>query len=163
MFDAGDLLLSFREPNLLTVLDGDDGRLKWWSTGPWIKQHDPDFTADGKISVYSNNPSKGRSEILQIDPATNEISNPLYYGNVRFYSRTMGKHQYLPNGNVLIVVPDEGRVLEATSDGDLVMEFDNLSKSPAYNEHVENGGWLPAGYFSVAPSCTNGGARHRAS
>jgi len=73
---------------------------------------------------------------------------------LRFYSEAMGKHQYLPNGNVLIVVPEEGRVLVASSRGQKVMEFNNISaKSAKYNGHVKNGLWMPMGYFEHLPEC----------
>jgi len=117
MFDAGDLLLSFRTLNLIAIVDPDDSRVIWWSHGPWIAQHDPDFTSDGRISVYNNNTGRGRSEIIKIDPMTREISNDLFHGEASFYTSSMGTHQYLLNGNVLIVVPGEGRILEVTDDG----------------------------------------------
>lgn len=154
MFKAGDLLLSFRTINLVTVNDPETGRVKWWSTGPWIGQHDPDFAPDGKISVFDNNTDRGRSEIIKIDPATRAISNDLFYGNARFFSDYQGKEQYLPNGNILIVVPDQGRILEVTSTGQKVMEYDNVV-SPDYNEHVYNGMWVPLNYFQRFPQCTN--------
>ncbi len=154
LFEAGDLLLSFRTLNLVAVVDPDDRRVKWWSHGPWIGQHDPDFTSDGKISVYSNNTGRGRSEIITMNPITREVSNDLYHGEVAFYSEYMGKHQYLPNRNVLIVVPGEGRILEIADDGGKVMEFNNLSSSSSeYNEHVENGLWVPLDYFQTVPQC----------
>ena len=153
-FKAGDLLVSFREISLVAVIDPDTAELKWWSVGPWIEQHDPDFLPDGRISVYSNNPNRGRSEILKIDPQTRAIANDLYDGNTRFYSASMGSHQYLPNGNVLITVPDEGRVLLVSSRGDPIMEFDNVSsRSGQFNEHVENAVWLPRDYFAAMPQC----------
>lgn len=155
MFEAGDLLISLRTINLVAVVDPDDYRVKWWSTGPWIGQHDPDFVSDGKISVYNNNTYRGRSEILKIDPATHEISNELFAGGTRFYSGYMGRHQYLPNGNVLIAVPDEGRVIEVSSQGRMVMEFNNLARAAGYNEHVSNAVWLPADYFAAVPNCRN--------
>jgi hypothetical protein len=69
----------------------------------------------------------------------------------------MGTHQYLPNGNVLITVPAEGRVLLVSARGDLIMEFNNVSsKSPQLNEHVENSAWLPPDYFTHAPACPGG-------
>jgi hypothetical protein len=77
----------------------------------------------------------------------------LFGGDLRFFSGAMGTHQYLPNGNVLLVVPDEGRILEVTSHGDKVMEFNNLSRSARYNAHVENAQWLPQNYFDQMPSC----------
>lgn len=154
MFEAGDLLISIRRLNLVAVVDPDDRRLKWSSQGPWLSQHDPDFTADGKISVYDNNIYRGRSEILKMDPATREVTNELFDGEAIFYSAYMGQHQYLPNGNVLIVVPGEGRILEVTSTGDNVMEFNNLARgAPGYNDHVENAVWVPADYFREVPAC----------
>ncbi|MEM7709714.1 MAG: arylsulfotransferase family protein [Pseudomonadota bacterium] len=43
MFEAGDLMFSLRELNLVAVVDPSTGILKWWRHGPWLKQHDPDF------------------------------------------------------------------------------------------------------------------------
>ena len=89
-----------------------------------------------------------------MDPATRDVSNELFNGEVRFYSGTMGKHQYLPNGNVLITIPEEGRVLEVTKGGWKVMEFNNLSSySPDFNERVENAMWVPLDYFQAIPDC----------
>ncbi|HEY7640240.1 MAG TPA: arylsulfotransferase family protein [Steroidobacteraceae bacterium] len=154
MFEAGDLLISLRTINLVAVIDPDDYRVKWWSTGPWIGQHDPDFVSDGKISVYNNNTHRGRSEILKIDPATREISNELFAGGTRFYSGYMGRHQYLPNGNVLIAVPEEGRAIEVSSNGRMVMQFNNIARGKqGYNDVVSNALWLPADYFAAVPNC----------
>jgi hypothetical protein len=156
MFEAGDLLISLRTINLVAVVDPDDYRVKWWSNGPWIGQHDPDFASDGTISVYNNNTGRGRSEILKINPATRAISNELFAGGARFYSPFMGRHQYLPNGRVLIAVPGEGRALEVSSDGRLLMEFNNLSRAgTSYNEHIEEARWVASDYFTAMPSCTN--------
>ena len=153
-FAAGDLLLSFRTNHLLAILDPDTRQIKWWSHGPWRFQHDPDFTADGKISVFSNNSGNGRSEIIKIDPVSRLVVNELYDGELNFYSEFMGKHQYLPNGNILVVIPGEGRVLEVTATGDKVMEFNNMSVySAEQNVHMENGLWVPAGYFDELPAC----------
>jgi len=152
-FNAGDLLLSFRSIDLVTVIDPDSNRLKWWGRGPWVYQHDPDFTADGKISVYDNNTGGDRSEIIKIDPVTREISNDLLTGGFFFYNKWMGKHQYLPNGNVLLVSAGEGRVVVLSNDGRKLLEFNNII-SEEYNGHVENGMWLPENYFDRIPSCS---------
>ena len=156
-FEAGDLLISLKKLNLIAVLDPGELVVKWWSHGPWMWQHDPDFTYDGKISVYNNNTGLGRSEIIKIDPESRKISNDLFEGEVRFYTKHMGKHQYLPNGNVLIVVPEEGRILVVSSTGQMIMEFNNLSeRSVKNNVHVENGLWMPLDYFDKFPECSQG-------
>jgi hypothetical protein len=152
MFELGDLLLSFRSINLVLVIEPNTYRIKWWSHGPWMFQHDPDFRSDGTISVYSNNTGRGSSAILNINPITRAVTNNLY--DFEFYSEFRGKHQYLPNGNVLIVIPEEGRVVELTSKGRKVLEFNNISPfGEKYNEDVENALWLEPGYLAHIPTC----------
>ena len=153
-FSTGDLLLSLRNLNLIAVLDPDTKRVRWWSRGPWTFQHDPDFTADGTISVFDNNSDRGRSEILTIDPVTNEIRNNLLEGDLHFYTFAMGEHSNLPNGNMLVVSPGEGRVVEVTSRGDKVLEFNNVI-SDSHNAHVQNGDWLPKDFYSKVPHCAD--------
>jgi hypothetical protein len=153
-FEAGDLLISLKKLNLVAVFDPESLAFKWWAHGPWRWQHDPDYTSDGKISVYNNNPDLDRSEILKIDPKTGKVSNDLYNGEVRFYSESMGKHQYLPNGNIFIVIPEEGRVLVVTATGNLVMEYNNISAiGVGINGIVNNGLWVPNDYFNTFPVC----------
>lgn len=155
-FAAGDLLISLRSNNLVAVIDRHDHHVKWWRHGPWIRQHDPDFLADGWISVYNNNTGRGRSEIIKIHPDDGRLVNELRDGNTRFYSATMGTHQVLPGGQVLIVVPAEGRVLLASADGDLIAEFNNLADGlPGVHAHVSNALWLPPGYFTTVPGCAS--------
>jgi hypothetical protein len=47
-------------------------------------------------------------------------------------------------------------VLLVSASGDPIMEFNNVSaQSAERNEHVENGAWLPPGYFSSIPECVD--------
>jgi hypothetical protein len=155
-FEAGDLLLSFRRIHLVAVVDPKTYEVKWARNGPWKFQHDPDFTEDGMISVYSNNSGYSRSEIIKIHPTTNEIRNELVDGDLFFYAGAQGKHQYLPNGNVLIVVPDEGRVVQVTANGNKVFEHNNISNiGIQYNEHISNSQWMDSNFFKSVPSCPN--------
>src|SRR5690606_39813819 len=71
MFEAGDVLLSMRELNLITVVDIETGKMKWWRYGPWFKQHDPDFQPDGRITVLDNATGTGASRVLAIRPGEN--------------------------------------------------------------------------------------------
>src|SRR5690606_36098536 len=48
LFAADDIAVSLRNLNLVLVLDGADKAIKWWMVGPFMRQHDPDFTEDGK-------------------------------------------------------------------------------------------------------------------
>ena len=155
-FAAGDLLISLRNIDLVAVIGRDDGSVKWWSGGPWVAQHDPDFRADGRISVYNNNTGRNRSEITIIDPVTGEVTNELARGPLRFYSGTMGKHQYLPGGNVLVAIPDEGRALVVTATGEPVFEFDNILPGvDGTHGKLTNALWLPPDFFDTVPGCTD--------
>ena len=69
MFSAGDLLLSFRNLNLLMVFAPDTGKVKWWRTGPWLRQHDPEFAPGGAIVVFNNNTH------LELLPAADRTTN----------------------------------------------------------------------------------------
>lgn len=151
-FRPGDLLVSFREIHLIAVLDPLTKQVKWWQNGPWRFQHDPDFTSDGKIMIYNNNSGRDRSDIVAIDPGSRELEIAYADGDLRFYSGTAGKVQQLDGGAVLIVVPDEGRVLEASWSGDLIFEFNNVW-SDRVNAYVVNAVWLPSTFFDKEPSC----------
>lgn len=124
-FEAGDLLISLRELNMIAVVDRETGEAKWWQNGPWLKQHDPDFQPDGTITVYDNHTGSQTSRIVRTNPTTGETS-VVFEGNdaVPFYSWQRGKHQVLPSGNILITESQHGRVFEITPEGDLVWERD---------------------------------------
>jgi hypothetical protein len=122
-FAPGDLLVSGRETNLLFVLDPATLAIKWWRIGATIRQHDPDWLPNGRISVFNNRSARGFSEIVEIDPAS---GNPVVTVDGRatnFYSRIRGNHQVLPDGGHLIASTQQGRVLALAKDGRLAMEF----------------------------------------
>lgn len=157
-FEAGDMLLSFRNVDLVAVLDPESLEIKWWSHGPWIQQHDPDFTADGEISVYNNNRYRRISSIVVMDPQTREVRNVQVDPDFRFYSQYMGKHEYLEDGTLQVVVPYEGRVLEFNNDGKLLLEVNNLFNE-GHNAFISDYVWLPEDYFDTPPAdfaCNNG-------
>ncbi|MEM6825673.1 MAG: arylsulfotransferase family protein, partial [Pseudomonadota bacterium] len=53
-FEMGDLLISLRQYNLIAVIDPKLWRVRWHQTGPWVRQHDPEFLPDGTIAVFDN-------------------------------------------------------------------------------------------------------------
>lgn len=140
-FAEGDLLLSLRGLSMLAMLRPSSGRLVWTRVGAWMRQHDPDFQSNGHITVFSNNTLEagatpgvsstvpdplGATTILDVDPASGD-SHVLYGGTPEhpLYSAYRGKHQVLPNGDLLIVESNAGRVIEVTPSGDLVWEYIN--------------------------------------
>jgi hypothetical protein len=60
----------------------------------------------------------------------------------------LGKHQVLPNGNLLITQALSGRILEATSDGDLVWELINRHDEEQI-AYLTQANRYPPSYFDV--------------
>lgn len=153
MFEVGDLLISLRNLNLVAVLDPETLAFKWARYGPWIRQHDPDFTRKGTIDIYDNASRRGRSHIVSVDVKTGVYERLFGVSAPAFYSRVQGKHQRLPSGAHLITVPKEGRVLEISETGEMVSEYNNIAGDGA-NGTVLNAIWIPEDYFSELPNCS---------
>lgn len=133
MFQAGDLLISLRNRNMILVTDSQVKKIKWWKVGPWIRQHDPDFEAGGKITMFDNHSDDspdgapgGGSRIWSVDPAT-DVSQLLYGARdgQRMYSPERGTHQRQPDGNIMITEAEQGRAFEVTPAGQVVWEYVN--------------------------------------
>lgn len=156
LFEAGDVLISMRNLNLLFVFDPDSLKIKWHQTGPWLRQHDPDFLPDGTIAVYNNRrdhtqtgAALGGSDIMVVNPATGQ-TRVVYEGSADrpFYSAVMGMQQYLPNGNFLITETKGGRAFEVDKGGEIVWEYVNRFDENRVAQ-VEQATRLPEGFFSV--------------
>ncbi|MEW8689982.1 MAG: arylsulfotransferase family protein [Candidatus Thiodiazotropha endolucinida] len=128
--EKGDLLISLRQMHMLAILDRKTGKLKWHHTGPWIRQHDPDITAQGTIEVFNNRPVTSSnyhgvgSNIISFDPhrINAQITYPIS-NHAIFYTDIMGTHQILANGNRLITESRAGRIFEVDQKGNIVWEF----------------------------------------
>ena len=158
--EAGDLLMSFRNISLVAVVDPDTRELRWWSHGPWIEQHDPDFQPSGEITVFNNNRKWPRktSSIVAIDPATRAVRTLEVEPGHRFYTQYMGKHELLEDGTLQVVVPFEGRALEFDADGRLALEINNVF-GPRHNAFVSDYALLGPDFLDVEPArfaCTGG-------
>lgn len=148
-FSAGDLLLSMRNLNLLMVIDPETTRVKWWHIGPWKRQHDPEFSPNGKILVFNNNtyvvmafgktgedrrlkrtnPGTPRlSNIIEFDPGSNE--SRVLYGHggepgQEMLSVIRGKVEWTRGGGALITESDGGRAFEIDAAGNIIWQFIN--------------------------------------
>lgn len=133
IFNTGDLLLSFRNINTIMVVDAKSLKVKFLSVGRFARQHDPDFIAGDRISIFDNRnftlaPEAGppTSRIVEIDARNGEVTTVLDgSAEERFFTDIMGVHQRLENGNILVLPSGEGRVLEFSPDGRLVWRYDN--------------------------------------
>lgn len=133
--NEGDLLVSLRNFHMLAIFDVNSGQIKWSKTGPWVRQHDPDITPEGNITVFNNRrdaffvAAMPGSNIIEFDPATNE--SEIHYPKAdastakgaAFYSDIMGTQQFLPNGNILIAETRRGRVFEVNTESEIVWEY----------------------------------------
>jgi hypothetical protein len=141
LFEAGDVVVSARDLNLVFVFDPDTRKVKWHASDPFIAQHDPDFTGDGWIGVFDNNKGLwnrgevlGGSRIIALQPHTDSIR--VQYPTERsdtFYTPIMGKWELLSNGNLLLTESIAGRVVEVAPDGSTVWEW---VKQPFRDEYV---------------------------
>jgi hypothetical protein len=132
-FNAGDLLVSLRQTNMIMVIDPKTELVKWYQVGPWIQQHDSDFQENGTITVFDNASDGtndgsifGGSKIISVDPS-NRRTEILYQGQDRnsMYTMVQGDHQVFKNGNILITESNAGRVIEVDVDGRIVWEYIN--------------------------------------
>jgi len=136
-FKAGNFLISMRLPNMIAVLDPEQEKFVWASTGTYRTQHDPTVLPNGRILLFDNNPGREASAILEIDPASG-AETVVYRGTKEdpFYSETCGLSQRLPNGNTLITESDYGRALEVTPEGEKVWEFYSPYSAGDNNEYI---------------------------
>jgi hypothetical protein len=163
-FEAGDLLLSFRDLNLILVANPETFRIKWHQTGPWLRQHDPEFDTDGTITVFNNNTynvfqrsrytsnlstAPRTSNIVRVDPRTGRTE--IEFGQLpgqEMLSVIRGKHEITDSGGFLITEFEAGRVFETDSNGNIVWEYINRYDDQRVGEITE-ARLYPAAYFDV--------------
>ncbi|MEA1929147.1 MAG: arylsulfotransferase family protein, partial [Candidatus Auribacterota bacterium] len=126
-FAAGNLLICLRHAALVLILNPETREIVWsWGPGILDWPHMPTMLDNGNILIYDNGAHRTYSRILEIDPVEKRIvweyqADP----PEKFYSRTRGSNQRLPNGNTLICESERGRVFEITPTGEVVWEFYN--------------------------------------
>lgn len=154
MFEAGDLLVSAKAPNLVFVIDPETKEIEWHATGPFIRQHDPDFIGDGWIGIFDNNEDRtfrgqllGGSRIVAMEPHTDStrVLFPTSESDP-FYTAIAGKWEQLGNGNYLLIEAMPGRVVEVTPDGRTVWQWVQKPYGEAHVPHV-----LAAKRYSLTP------------
>jgi hypothetical protein len=167
LFEAGDIMVSVRRPSFILVLDGKTGDVKWATAGQFHMQHDPDFLPNGNILIYDNRvtvddtgrrggPLPGSSRIIEMDPVSQKIVWS-YDGAAeqKFYAHRRGLADRLPNGNVLAVDPEEGRVFEvAPGAGDeIVWDYVNLIEPGSTGQLIDARRYPADGLDFLGKSC----------
>lgn len=132
IFEKGDVMISLRNVHAIMVFNADTLNIKYLSIGKVVRQHDPDFVDGERISIFDNNlvasESQGPQSRIVVVSARNDQVQVIYSGSREqpFYTDIMGKHQWLPNGNILITESTKGRAFEIDPEGKLVWEYFNL-------------------------------------
>lgn len=124
-FVEGDLLICWRNLNIIAVIDPTGPAVRWhWGDGEIEWPHNPTLLDDGNLLIFDNGSARGWSRVIELDPASREIVWE-YRGDPAesFFSSSRGSAQRLPNGNTLITDSMVGRVFEVTSGGEIVWEF----------------------------------------
>lgn len=165
LFEAGDLAVSIRQLNLVMVIDPDDAKVKWWRVGPWLRQHDPEFKAGGRLVVFNNNTYKTAypvgdektpvvfergSTVIEVDPASGAYET--LYGQragQEMLTIVRGKVELTPLGGLLVTEFEGGRVFESDAAGRVIWEYINRYDSEAVAEITE-ARLYPQNYFTVS-------------
>ena len=149
-FDAGDkrfrpgnILFNARNINMMYIIDKQTGDVVWEGThnykGGMAHSHEPEMIVKGRpgagnIILFDNSlfprnrTHTGQSFIIELDPTTQEIVWKYEtdgYANLKFFSKTMGSQERLPNGNTYIAEDNTGRLFQVTPDGTIVWEYVN--------------------------------------
>ncbi len=152
-FNTGDLLISLRSPNLVFVLDPESLKVKWWRQGLTRRQHDPDWSSKGTITIFNNNMHRDYSNIMEINPVTYQHHVIVDGKKYNFYTWWRGKHQMLPNDGFLITSTDQGRAFELDADGEITFEIINSYKKGKEYLAISEARFLPRSYFTALPQC----------
>lgn len=123
-FAKGNILLSFRTPSLIAIINPKSRRIVWMHRGPFRVQHDARFTAKGTIMLFNNFLRPEHSQVLEFDPLSKKVVWEYSAKNGdAFFSQFQGASRRLPNGNTLIVESCQGRAFEVTADKRIVWDY----------------------------------------
>lgn len=136
MFDAGDVLVSSRSLNTLFVVDPVSAKVKWWRTGAYRRQHDPDWMQSGEILVFDNRMGLDSSRIVAIDPKTNAVRTLLDGDRTGFFSRIRGKVQYRDDGSLIVTSPQQGHAFETDAAGRVVLDLVNAKPGSSAENYL---------------------------
>lgn len=151
-FDIDDLLISFRNSNLIFIID-QNLNVKWWKVGSTIRQHDPDWGVNN-ITVFDNSmrnnsiesEKKHMSRVLKINLSNHKIDE-IYNGKKHnAYSVIKGNHQILEEDYLLATFSTQGRFLILNKEEELKFELIN-KYSKSFNAIIGETIWVDKNFF----------------
>lgn len=151
VFQPGDVLVSLRNVNTVFVFDGRTDKIKFLSVGQFVRQHDPHFVDGNTISVFDNNNVavagvRAQSRIVLVS-ALDQSVRTWFAGTPEhpFFTPILGRHQWLPNGGLLITDSCAGRAFELDRNREVVWWYVNYVDAETVGavEQVER---IPMGF-----------------
>ncbi|HVR70961.1 MAG TPA: arylsulfotransferase family protein [Vicinamibacteria bacterium] len=138
LFARGRALVSLRNLDTVALVDLESEKVLWALTGLWRAQHEPSLLPTGRLLVFDNAGRGGRSQVLELDPFTQQVSwrYPADGQGADLVSETSGSTERLENGNTLITESTAGRALEVTPEGRIVWEFWNPHRAGERHELI---------------------------
>jgi hypothetical protein len=135
----GDYLVSYRNLNLLVIIDRKTNKIKWEYHNPELGgQHDAQLLDNGNILVFANGfnvpgAMPFGSQVWELDPISKEIVWKYVPKRncLTFWSPHISGCQRLISGNTLICEGGQGCIFETTPEGEVVWEYIN----PYFIEH----------------------------
>lgn len=137
----GNLLVSFRNPSLVVIIERPGSEVIWKLGPPVIaQQHAPVELENGNILIFDNGTSRldhniPHSRVIEVDRESQEIVwsyQERYISD--FFSPLISNATRLPNGNTLICEGTFGRFFEVTGEGEVVWEYVNPHFYPVADE-----------------------------
>ena len=143
----GDVFLSMRNQSMILLYRPSTNKIIWKGVGPFTNQHDVDILDSHRISIFNNNAKRyydgfnvdGNNGVIIYDFKTNKYSKYLQESLVDndIKTKTEGRSQILPNGDLFIEETNYGRHLYINNDGSVKWTYINR----AINNLVYTVGW----------------------
>jgi hypothetical protein len=164
----GDVMISMRTISTILIFNPRTQLIIWSMTGPFHRQHDPMISDNEALLVFDNRTAQGQlgggakyitepqelgySRILLIDPISRIIVWE-YQGTREnpFYTSIQGKLDELPNGNILVVEAEGGRIFEIDKKSKIIVwEFVNMVEEGIVGR-VTQANWFSKNQLSFLP------------
>lgn len=157
-FTPGNLLVSFRDINVVCIIERSTGDVVWSLRDRTQGQHHAKMIPQGlrgagNIMIFDNGaafgipvlPARNRSRIVEIDPISQQTVWQ-YAPRTGFYSQWMGSAQRLANGNTLVCEATRGRMFEIDAATRIVWQ--RQFRGSVYRAYRADPNWLQgAPYF----------------
>ncbi len=146
-FKPGNIIYNPRNLDQIVIIDKETKKIVWsWAhsiNGGLSHPHSVDMIpkgmpGEGNLILFDNGlfprnrDHNGQSMVLEINPVAKEIVwkyETMGYSNMKFFSKTQGFAQRLPNGNTLIIESNTGRAFQVKTvkghpdGGEIVWEY----------------------------------------